>query len=115
IKDKVQSIKSLVTSKKGDQTEEEPELTPANLSPKGPVSQVRQFTFKDKSNASTHLVRNALGGGDEGKLAATLSIPAPMSRVYRDDITVTVVFFGQHDTKVDLSNAQDNDGFVEIV
>ncbi|KAF9349461.1 hypothetical protein BGX26_012244 [Mortierella sp. AD094] len=115
IKDKIQSIKGLVTGKKGDQNEEEPELTPANLPPKGPISQVRQFTFKDRSNASTHLVRNALGGGDEGKLAATLSIPAPMSRVYRDDITVTVVFFGQQDTKVDLSSAQDNDGFVEIV
>ncbi|KAF9113907.1 hypothetical protein BGX27_000596 [Mortierella sp. AM989] len=115
IKDKVQSIKGLVTGKKGDQNEEEPELTPANLSPKGPISQVRQFTFKDKSNASTHLVRNALGGGDDEKLAATLSIPAPMSRVYRDDITVTVIFFGQPDAKVDLSDAQDNDGFVEIV
>ncbi|KAF9425913.1 hypothetical protein BGZ76_003023 [Entomortierella beljakovae] len=114
IADKVQSIKAAVTGKKGDQVQEEPELTPTNLPPKGPVSQIRQFTFKDKSNASTHLVRNALGGGDDERLAATLSIPAPMSRVYRDDITVTVIFFGS-DSDIDLSNAQNNDGFVEIV
>ncbi|KAF8926072.1 hypothetical protein BGZ58_000220 [Dissophora ornata] len=106
IKEKLKVIKSAVTGKKGDQAENEEELTPANLAPKGPVSQIRQFTFKDQSNASTHLVRNALGGGDDEKLAATLSIPAPMSRVYRDDIT---------DTKVALSDAQDNEGFVEIV
>ncbi|KAG0200327.1 hypothetical protein BGX28_006559 [Mortierella sp. GBA30] len=115
IKDKVKVIKGMVTGKKEDQSEEEEELTPANLPPKGPVSQIRQFTFKDQANASTHLVRNALGGGDDDKLAATLSIPSPMSRVYRDDITVTVIFFGQQDTKVALSNAQDSDGFVEIV
>ncbi|KAI1321814.1 hypothetical protein EDD11_000090 [Mortierella claussenii] len=102
-----------VTGKKGEQTEEGQELTPANLLPKGPVSQVRQFTFKDPTNASTHLVRNALGGGDDDKLAATLSIPAPMSRIYRDDITVTVIFFGSQDTHA-LGDAQDNDGFVEI-
>ncbi|KAG0307221.1 hypothetical protein BGZ98_000795 [Dissophora globulifera] len=119
IKNKLQSIKGtitgVVTGKNGDQAVEEEELTPANLARKGPISQVRQFTFKDQSNASTHLVRNALGGGDEEKLAATLSIPAPMSRVYRDDITVTVVFFGNQDTSVALSAAQGNDGFVEIV
>ncbi|KAK3825031.1 MAG: phosphatase 2C-like domain-containing protein [Benniella sp.] len=115
IKDKVDGVKSIITGKIGDQTEEEEELTPTNMAPKGPSSQVRQFTFKDYSNASTHLVRNALGGGDDERLAATLSIPAPMSRVYRDDITVTVIFFGSQDTKTALSDAQDTDGFVEIV
>ncbi|KAI7816885.1 phosphatase 2C-like domain-containing protein [Gamsiella multidivaricata] len=113
--DKIKAIKGVVIGKKGDQSEEEEELTPANLPPKGPTSQVRQFTFKDQSNASTHLVRNALGGGDEEKLAATLSIPAPMSRVYRDDITVTVIFFGHQETKVPLSDEPNTDGFVEIV
>ncbi|CAO3573991.1 unnamed protein product [Mortierella alpina] len=115
IKEKVKAIKGVVTGKKEDQNEEEEELTPANLPPKGPASQIRQFTFKDPSNASTHLARNALGGGDDDKLAATLSIPSPMSRVYRDDITITVIFFGHQDTKIALSNAQDSDGFVEIV
>lgn len=87
IKSRIQSLKGVITGKKEDQNEESEELTPANLPPKGPSSQIRQFTFKDTTNASTHLVRNALGGGNDEKLAATLSIPAPMSRVYRDDIT----------------------------
>ncbi|KAI8604958.1 phosphatase 2C-like domain-containing protein [Dissophora ornata] len=69
------------------QEEEEEELTPANMTPKGPASQARKFTYRDQANASTHLIRNALGGADDDKLAATLSIPSPMSRVYRDDIT----------------------------
>ncbi|KAF9179041.1 CTP synthase ura7 [Haplosporangium sp. Z 11] len=115
IKSKVKAIQGIVTGKSGDQTEEEEELTPANLPPKGPASQVRQFTFKDRSNASTHLVRNALGGGNDDMLAATLSIPAPMSRYYRDDITITVIFFGEQDTKLALSGAEETDGFVEIV
>jgi pyruvate dehydrogenase phosphatase len=87
IKGKLQAIQGVITGKKNEQNEETEELTPANLPPKGPASQIRQFTFKDHSNASTHLVRNALGGGDDDQLAATLSIPPPMSRVYRDDIT----------------------------
>ncbi|KAG0253288.1 hypothetical protein DFQ27_007500 [Actinomortierella ambigua] len=90
------------------------ELTPANLKPKGPESQMRQFTFRDRTNASTHLVRNALGGADEDKVAATLAIPAPMSRIYRDDITVTVVFFAEQDTKETLAEALEIDGLVEI-
>lgn len=95
IKSKIQSLKGVITGKKEDQNEESEELTPANLPPKGPSSQIRQFTFKDTANVSTHLVRNALGGGNDEKLAATLSIPAPMSRVYRDDITgkPTYLFF----------------------
>ncbi|KAI5478534.1 protein phosphatase 2C family protein [Pseudohyphozyma bogoriensis] len=48
------------------------------------------FTFED-GNLSTHLVRNALGGAKREQVAALLSIPAPLSRRYRDDITVTVI------------------------
>jgi len=54
----------------------------------------RNFVYED-ANAATHLVRNALGGGDRDALCALLSIPAPLSRSYRDDLTVTVVFFGK--------------------
>ncbi|KAF4601197.1 hypothetical protein EYR38_005847 [Pleurotus pulmonarius] len=50
------------------------------------------WAFVD-DNLSTHLIRNAFGGGDEGKLRWLLSIPAPYSRRYRDDITVTVVWW----------------------
>ncbi|OAQ34819.1 protein serine/threonine phosphatase 2C [Linnemannia elongata AG-77] len=114
IKGKLQAIQGVITGKKNEQNEESEELTPANLPPKGPASQIRQFTFKDQSNASTHLVRNALGGGDDDQLAATLSIPSPMSRVYRDDITVTVIFFGQAESKSNFKSDQTTDGFVEI-
>ncbi|KAJ4479263.1 phosphatase 2C-like domain-containing protein [Lentinula aciculospora] len=50
------------------------------------------WAFVD-DNISTHLIRNALGGGDEKELRQIMSIPAGMSRSYRDDITVTVVWW----------------------
>ncbi|OAQ24563.1 protein serine/threonine phosphatase 2C [Linnemannia elongata AG-77] len=93
--------------KQQQQEEEDEELTPAGLWPKGPARQVRKFTYRDQANASTHLIRNALGGADDDRLAATLLIPSPQSRQHRDDITVTVVFFGRQDTKMALSDAQD--------
>ncbi|CAG8772469.1 8523_t:CDS:2, partial [Acaulospora morrowiae] len=49
----------------------------------------KKFAFVDE-NASTHLIRNALGGAAEDVLCAMLSLPSPMSRRWRDDITVTV-------------------------
>ncbi|GJJ78705.1 pyruvate dehydrogenase phosphatase [Entomortierella parvispora] len=95
--------------------EEEEEVTPANLAPKGPASQLRKFTYRDQANVATHLIRNALGGADDDKVAATMSIPAPMSRVYRDDITVAVIFFEQQETTLALSNVQpSSEGLVEI-
>ncbi|KAF4517785.1 hypothetical protein B566_EDAN002990 [Ephemera danica] len=49
------------------------------------------------TNAATHLIRNALGGTeygiDHGKLSQLLSMPDDMVRVFRDDITVTVIYF----------------------
>lgn len=57
-----------------------------------PSSSAEQsFIFED-TNVATHLIRNALGGASREKVGALLSIPAPHSRRYRDDITVTVVF-----------------------
>ncbi|KAL0580078.1 hypothetical protein V5O48_001937 [Marasmius crinis-equi] len=50
------------------------------------------WAFVD-DNVSAHLIRNALGGGDELSLRRLMSIPAPYSRRYRDDITVTVVWW----------------------
>ncbi|KAF9950962.1 hypothetical protein BGZ70_001161 [Mortierella alpina] len=96
------------------QEEEEEELTPPNRMRKGPVSQIRTFTYRDHAHASTHLIRNALGGADDDKVAATLTIPSPISRAYRDDITVTVVFFDQQDTTIALSDATQADGLVDI-
>jgi pyruvate dehydrogenase phosphatase len=49
------------------------------------------------TNAATHLIRNALGGTeygiDHGKLSQLLAMPDDMVRNFRDDITVTVIYF----------------------
>lgn len=51
--------------------------------------------FLEDRNVATHLVRNALGnGGSKEHCAMLVSIPSPLSRRYRDDLTATVVFFG---------------------
>ncbi|KAK7060390.1 hypothetical protein VNI00_001155 [Paramarasmius palmivorus] len=50
------------------------------------------WAFVD-DNIGSHLIRNALGGGDEMALRKKMSIPAPYSRRYRDDITVTVIWW----------------------
>lgn len=44
------------------------------------------------SNAATALIRHALGVTDEA-VYDILTIPHPMTRMYRDDITVMVIFF----------------------
>jgi pyruvate dehydrogenase phosphatase len=51
------------------------------------------FVVQDR-NAATHLVRNALGGKNQEQVSALLTLPAPISRRYRDDLTVQVIFFG---------------------
>lgn len=55
-------------------------------------AQQGSWAFQD-DNVSAHLIRNAFGGGDEDKLRKILSIPAPHSRRWRDDVTVTVVWW----------------------
>ncbi|NXW84665.1 PDP2 phosphatase, partial [Alopecoenas beccarii] len=49
-------------------------------------------------NVATHLIRHAIGSNEYGevdqeKLAAMLTLPEDLVRMYRDDITVTVVYF----------------------
>ncbi|NXJ61413.1 PDP2 phosphatase, partial [Rostratula benghalensis] len=49
-------------------------------------------------NVATHLIRHAVGNNEYGevdqeKLAAMLTLPEDLARMYRDDITVTVVYF----------------------
>ncbi|CAJ0932538.1 unnamed protein product [Ranitomeya imitator] len=57
----------------------------------------RRISLQDQ-NVATHLIRHAIGSNEDGeieqeKLAAMLSLPEDLSRMYRDDITVTVVLF----------------------
>lgn len=48
-------------------------------------------------NAATHLIRNALGGTeygiDHGKISQLLTLPDDVVRVFRDDITISVIYF----------------------
>lgn len=48
-------------------------------------------------NAATHLLRHALGGTEYGiehtKISQLLSMPPEVVRLFRDDITITVVYF----------------------
>ncbi|KAI0668306.1 protein serine/threonine phosphatase 2C [Trametes maxima] len=63
----------------------------------------KRFVSVDE-NAATHLLRNALGGADSDLAAALLSMKAPRSRVYRDDMTVVVVFFTEDDRRETARN-----------
>lgn len=49
------------------------------------------------SNAATHIIRNALGGTDFGidhsKISQLLTLPDDVVRIFRDDITVTIIYF----------------------
>ncbi|KAA1073120.1 hypothetical protein PGTUg99_028688 [Puccinia graminis f. sp. tritici] len=73
-------------------------------------SSQQSFIFED-TNVATHLIRNALGGASREKVGALLSIPAPHSRRYRDDITVTVVFIDPEKSSQN-SSSRDNDRVV---
>lgn len=50
------------------------------------------FSFED-GNLSTHLIRNALGGAKREQVSVLLSIPSPLSRRYRDDVSLAPFFF----------------------
>jgi len=44
---------------------------------------------------SVHLIRNAFGGGDTFALRKLMSIPSPFARRYRDDTTVSVIWWDE--------------------
>ncbi|XP_007906875.1 pyruvate dehydrogenase [acetyl-transferring]-phosphatase 1, mitochondrial [Callorhinchus milii] len=56
--------------------------------------------FEDQ-NSSTHLIRHALGSNEFGavehaRLSKMLSFPEELARMYRDDMSITVVQFNPH-------------------
>lgn len=64
----------------------------------------------EDENVSTHLIRNALSnGGNKDDVNLLVSIPNPLSRRYRDDLTVTVVFFDNNE-----KNMENVNGLLEI-
>lgn len=48
-----------------------------------------QWVFEGDANAATHLIRNALGGGDRKLRGELLSLNGKVARYFRDDMTVT--------------------------
>lgn len=68
---------------------------------RGLESGADRFVVVDK-NVATHIVRNALGGSNQEQVSALLTLPAPTSRRYRDDLTVQVIFFGYGDKTGDV-------------
>ncbi|XP_071541542.1 pyruvate dehydrogenase [acetyl-transferring]-phosphatase 1, mitochondrial [Panulirus ornatus] len=55
-------------------------------------------------NASTHLIRHALGGSDAGldhsRLSHSLTLPPEVRRYFRDDISIHVIFFDSNFLRV---------------
>ncbi len=51
----------------------------------------------DNDNVATFLIRCALGGYDYWSLSAMLTLPHPDVRMYRDDMSVIVIFFDHDD------------------
>jgi pyruvate dehydrogenase phosphatase len=47
------------------------------------------WVFQGDDNAATHLIRNAMGRGDDWERQRMLSLTGPMARSCRDDTTVT--------------------------
>lgn len=72
-----------------------------------------EYLLED-SNVSTHLIRNALSlGGSKEYVSTLVSIPSSKSRRYRDDLTVTVVFFGEQ-LQQNLTEADRENGGVVV-
>ncbi|KAK1750113.1 phosphatase 2C-like domain-containing protein [Echria macrotheca] len=47
-------------------------------------------------NAATHLARNGLGGDDHDLISSLFLLAGKNSRRFRDDLTITVIFFGDN-------------------
>lgn len=58
----------------------------------GKASQAEEWAFTDE-HVGTHLIRNAFGGADKESLARMISIPDGLARNFRDDVTVTVIWY----------------------
>ncbi|KAL3418047.1 protein phosphatase 2c [Phlyctema vagabunda] len=103
-------IKMFSSQQKGLPVEQSSKLSTKSDGQKTPIRQQQwgvkggedaRFVVEDK-NVATHLVRNALGGRDKDMVCALLTLPAPYSRRYRDDLTVEVIFFGNGDKNGDV-------------
>jgi pyruvate dehydrogenase phosphatase len=54
------------------------------------------FVVEDK-NVAVHLIKNAFGGFRRALFCDVMSSGPPISRCFRDDATVQIIFFGGTD------------------
>lgn len=101
--------------KNGTDTNKLPEVIDLTATPESSKQAFRRtnklpFSYLlEDTNVSTHLIRNALSNGGSNEHCEMLaSIPSPLSRRYRDDLTVTVVFFGEDGTPNDMGKLELN-------
>lgn len=93
----------------GNLEEPEPELTIEKRS----LGYMQNLLLKRRArgvqsydqNGATHLIRHAVGNNEHGiieqeKLSAMLSLPDDLARMYRDDITITVVYFNSNNIEM---------------
>ncbi|XP_020845095.1 pyruvate dehydrogenase [acetyl-transferring]-phosphatase 2, mitochondrial [Phascolarctos cinereus] len=97
-----EDVVRLVVEHLEEANRQKPELTekPANLGLMQSVLLRRKAKgiLAPDQNAATHLIRHAIGCNgygemDQERLSAMLTLPDDLARMYRDDITVTVVYF----------------------
>lgn len=90
-----------VVSLVGHHTEGQQLLDYFQPSDKAPLETINEILHKRKQNltkramdenVTTHLLRHALGL-EHGQISAQLTLPESLVRSYRDDITITVVYF----------------------
>ncbi|KAK4684744.1 pyruvate dehydrogenase phosphatase, partial [Tremellales sp. Uapishka_1] len=72
----------------------EQRLYPAETLPGGGERNKGGWVYEGDVNAATHLIRNSLAGDDRDWRNKLLSTNGKVSRWLRDDVTVTVVLFG---------------------
>lgn len=109
VKPKKHLLSSIWPSSKDKTLPEVKDVSDIAGKPKGRIRRkgdMSSYLLQD-DNVSTHLIRNALSnGGNKEDVNLLVSIPYPLSRRYRDDLTVTVVFFNDDEKLVSNANGK---------
>ncbi|KAM7185242.1 Protein phosphatase 2C (PP2C)-like domain containing protein [Rhypophila sp. PSN 637] len=95
-KNEINGLPQVVSSADADKFYREAPIRPRQwqIAPtRGAKGRTRQFVVQD-ANVATHLIRNGLGGGDHDLISSLLMLEGKNARRFRDDLTVTVIFFG---------------------
>merc|ERR1712096_248324 len=69
------------------------------------INDPNAFSDSFTENGASFLIRYALGGYDQENLRSMLALPYPDVRLYRDDITVSVIFLSRYYEEADERNA----------